>query len=275
MTGRIPLAVLVAAVACIGCLLLVRHLGLGVEENEYGQLVDYPDKREVSRPVVGPRTLVAFTFGQSNSANYGSERFSADNRNILNYWDGDYFLAEDPLLGAAGMKGSVWTLAANKLVAAKAFDQVILLAAGVGSTSVRDWTTGGWLNGMLEARLADAKAAGLTVTHFLWHQGEADNNDAGVAGYDSAMRPIIALTKRYFPQSKFFVAQATVCLRSPGPNAALRNVQRDLARLPGVYAGPNTDEIGFDGRFDDCHMNGKGLEKHADGWAAAIAAHLD
>jgi Carbohydrate esterase, sialic acid-specific acetylesterase len=273
--GRLPVVALVTA-ACVGCgVLLVRHFGLGVAQNEYGQLIEYPGKREMPRPIIGPRTLVAFTFGQSNSANSGSQRYRAATRKVLNYFDGRYFLAEDPLLGAWGVGGGVWTLAANKLVATKAFDQVILLAAGIAATSVQDWTTGGRLNGMLEARLADAKAAGLTVTHFLWHQGEADNSDAGVAGYDAAMRPIIALTKRYFPQSKFFVAQATLCTRSPGPNAALRKVQFDLARIPGVYAGPNTDDIGFDGRFDDCHMNGIGLEKHAEGWAAALAAPLD
>ena len=270
-SGRLVLV----ALTCIGCLLLVRHLGLGVAENEYGQVVDYPGKREVPPPAITPRTLVAFTFGQSNAANSGSDRYQERNRRVLAYFDGGYSIAEDPLLGATGMKGSVWGRAANRLVTAGTFDQAIPLAAAVGSSSVRDWTTGGRLNGMLEQRLAEAKAAGLTVTHFLWHQGEADNNDAGVANYAAAMRPIIALTKRYFPQSKFFVTQATLCTRSPPPNAALRKIQRDLARLPGVYAGPDTDEIGFDGRMDDCHMNGKGLEKHAEGWAAAIAAHRD
>jgi hypothetical protein len=265
----------VVDMACIGCLLLVRHLGLGVAENEYGQVIDYPGKRQVPRPAITPRTLVAFTFGQSNAANSGSDRYEERNRRVFAYFDGRYAIAEDPLLGATGMKGSVWGRAANRLVTAGTFDSAILLAAAVGSTVVRDWTTSGRLNGMLEARLAEAHAAGLTVTHFLWHQGESDNNDEGVATYDAAMRPIIALTKRYFPRSKFFVAQATICMRSPPPNAALRKIQRDLARIPGVYVGPDTDEIGFDGRFDDCHLNGKGLDRVADGWAAAIAAHLD
>jgi hypothetical protein len=266
---------LLVVMGCVGCLLLVRQLGLGVAENDYGQVIDYPGKRLVPPPVITPRTMVAFTFGQSNAANSGSDRDQERNRRVFAYFDGRYSIAEDPLLGATGMKGSPWTRAANKLVTAGTFDSVVLLAGAVGSTVVRDWTTGGRLNGMLEARLADAKAAGLTVTHFLWHQGESDNNDEGVATYDAAMRPIIALTKRYFPRSKFFVAQATICMRSPPPNAALRKVQRDLARIPGVYEGPNTDEIGCDGRFDDCHLNGKGLEQHANGWAAAIAAHID
>jgi hypothetical protein len=273
------------AVACIACLLvgmrydlftrLAQRLSIGAKTNEYGQLIAYPGKREVPRPASTPRTLVAFTLGQSNSANHGSQKYRAETGSVLNYWNGRYFIAEDPLLGASGLQGSVWTLAANKLVAAKTFDSVILLAAGISSTSAQEWTSGGRLNGMLEKRLAEAKAAGLTITHFLWHQGESDNSASGVGGYDAAMRPIIALTKRYFPQSKFFVAQATICLRVQPANAELRKVQFDLAQMPGVYAGPNTDEIGFADRFDDCHLNGGGLEKHAAGWAAAIAAHLD
>ena len=30
----------IVAIACIGCLLVVRHLGLGVAENQYGQVID-------------------------------------------------------------------------------------------------------------------------------------------------------------------------------------------------------------------------------------------
>lgn len=237
--------------------------------NAFEQLVAYPDKREVPRPAITARTMVAFVFGQSNSANHGGEKFAAASDAVLNYWDGRYFIAADPLLGASGLQGGPWTLMANELVAAKTFDTVILEAAGISASTARDWAAGGRLNAMLEKRLADTRAAGLAVTHFLWHQGEEDNNAAGVAGYDAAMRTIIALARKYSPQARFFVAQASICYRSP-PNEALRHIQRDLARLPGVYAGPDTDEIGLADRYDDCHLSGRGLKRHADGWAAAV-----
>ena len=237
--------------------------------NTFGQLVAYPDKREVPRPAITERTMVAFVFGQSNAANRGGEKFAAASDAVLNYWDGRYFIAEDPLLGASNLQGGPWTAMGNKLIAAKTFDMVILEAAGISATTARDWATGGWLNPMLEQRLADTKASGLTVTHFLWHQGEDDANAAGVASYDAAMRTIIALARKYFPQAKFFVAQASACYRSP-PDERLRRIQRDLTRLPGVYAGPDTDQIGVADRYDDCHLSGRGLERHADGWVAAV-----
>ena len=267
------------AILALVCGAIVLYVGLRLSPqpayNEYGQLVFYPNKREVPRPVMTRRTLVAFTFGQSNAANHGSEKFRAVDASIVNFWNGRYFVAEDPLLGATGDGGSVWIRAASKLIAAKAFDSAILLAAGIAGSPVRDWTTGGSLNAMLERRLATARDAGVAVTHFLWHQGEADSTASDSASYDAAMLPIVALTRHYFPQSKFFIAQATICGQGATPNLDLQKVQLGLDRLPGVYAGPNTDEIGFAGRYDGCHMNGSGLEKHATGWAAAIAAHLD
>jgi hypothetical protein len=287
---------LVAAVvvACIACLLLGMHSGSTGDAlfrlssdikgwllqtpkyNAYTQLVAYPGRREIVRPPITPRTMVAFVFGQSNSANHGDEKFRAHSPAVANFWNGKYFAAEDPLLGASGDGGSPWTLMADKVIEVGAFDGVILIAAGVGAVPVEAWTTGGTLNGMLEKRLAETKDVGLNVTHFLWHQGESNNSPAGAANYDTAMQPIIALTKRYFPQSKFFVAQATLCGPGSVPNVELQKIQLGLSRLPGVFAGPNTDEIiGVVDRFDGCHLNGRGLEKHAAGWAAAIAAHRE
>jgi hypothetical protein len=288
-------AILVAAVAmaCIACLLVGMHSGSRgdgmfrvsrdvkrwllptLEYNAYTQLVAFPGRREIVRPPITPRTMVAFVFGQSNSANHGDEKFHARSPAVANFWNGKYFAAEDPLLGGSGDGGSPWTMMADRVIEAGAFDGVILIAAGVGSTPVEAWTTGGTLNGMLEKRLAETKDAGLIVTHFLWHQGESDNSPAGAANYDAAMQPIIALTKRYFPQSKFFVAQATICGPGSVANVELQKSQLGLSRLPGVFAGPNTDEIGVADRYDGCHMSASGLEKHATGWAAAIAAHRE
>jgi len=245
------------------------------EFNAYGQLVAYPGKREIARPPIGPHTMVAFVFGQSNSANHGNAKFRATSDAVANFWDGRYFAAEDPLLGASGEGGGPWVRMADKLIASRTFGEAILIAAGVGATSVQEWTVGGRLNGMLETRLAEAKDAGLSVTHFLWHQGESDNTTIGAATYDTAMQPIIELTRRYFPKSKFFVAQATICGQSATPFLELQKIQRGLTRLPDVFAGPNTDDIGLPDRFDTCHMSEAGLEKHAAGWAAAIAAHMD
>ena len=112
--------------ACIACLLggwlVERWFATRAEYNAYGQLVAYRGKHEMPRPVVTPRTMVAFVFGQSNSANHGDEKFRTASPAAANFWNGKYFAAEDPLLGATGRGGSPWTLMANKLIEAGTFD---------------------------------------------------------------------------------------------------------------------------------------------------------
>src|SRR5471030_1372619 len=115
------------------------------EYNAYTQLVTYPGRREIARPPITPRTMVAFVFGQSNSANHGDEKFRAPSPAVTNFWNGKYFAAEDPLLGATGEGGGPWVLLANKVIEAKTFDSVILIAAGVAAAPVEAWTTGGSL----------------------------------------------------------------------------------------------------------------------------------
>ena len=246
-----------------------------VQFNEFGQLTQYPNKEVMIKPTTTRKTIIAFVFGQSNAANHAGEKFFSNNTHIFNYWNEQYYVASDPLLGSTGSAGSVWTLTANKLIKEKTADAVILVPAAVAGTSVADWRPGGRLNEMFENRLKSALKNNLAITHFFWHQGEADNPIGGhsrleLADYEVGMKKIIAQTKKYFPQSKFFVAIATRCDYSRPVSIPLQNIQRSLAKMNGVFVGPNTDNIGLEDRYDDCHFSGNGLEKHSNSWLSAI-----
>lgn len=243
--------------------------------NEFGQLTAYPTKIEMLKPTITPQTITAFVFGQSNATNNAGQKFFATSQRAYNYWDGKYYLAQDPLLGADGTSGSVWTLLANKLIDQKAADQVILIPAGVGRSSVNVWKKGGALYAMVDARLRSLQSDGLIVTHFLWHQGEIDNPVSGFSGlglaeYQTGMEQLINLTKSYFPNSKFFVALVSRCGTFSPISQPLQAVQRHLTTIDGVYLGPNTDDIGLEDRYDDCHFSGSGTEKHASAWLTSI-----
>lgn len=249
-----------------------------VAYNSLGQLIQYPGKTPVTAPVATSHRMVAFVFGQSNAGNHGGQKYLADHAQIFQFFDGQYYPAQDPLLGASGNSGSVWTLLANKLLAQGLYDQVLLIPAAIGGTSVSQWQTGGELHAMYEARLKQAQQHGLDITHFLWHQGESDNplgSKPGIAldQYAAAMRDIIALSKHYFPDSKFYVATATRCFSFVPVSPELQAIQQSLSQQPGVYPGPNTDVIGLEDRYDDCHFSASGLNKHADGWVAALKQH--
>lgn len=249
------------------------HADKPVQFDRFGQLTVYPGKTEMPRPEITGRTLVAFTFGQSNAANSGGERHAAETDRVVNYWSGRFWRAADPLLGASGKQGSVWVDLGNRLVGQGLADRVVLVAAGVGGSSVRDWRPGGRLHGMLLERLQEARRDGLSITHFLWHQGEADHpavSPLSLDEYRQGLSEIIAVTKRYFPGSVFFVAQASLCHQNP-PSEALKQVQAGISRLDGVYLGPDTDTISTLDRHDDCHLSGRGLDKHAAGWLRALA----
>ena len=56
----------------------------GQVTNEYAQLVKDPTKLQIPAPAITDKTIVAFVFGQSNSANSGGERFQANSDNVFN-----------------------------------------------------------------------------------------------------------------------------------------------------------------------------------------------
>jgi hypothetical protein len=238
--------------------------------NQYGQLIHYDGKQRVDRPVITGRTMVAFVFGQSNAANHGGERHASTSGRVYNHFEGRYYAAADPLLGASGYSGSVWTLLGDQLLDAGLHDQVVLMAAGVAGSSVKEWQRGGRLHALLRQRLDDAQGSGLVVTHFLWHQGEADHA-ADPAEYAAALNRVIGVARGYFPQARFFVAQASRCDGVPS-SPALLAAQRSVTRQAGVFLGPNTDAIGPADRYDDCHFSGPGLARHAQGWLQALRA---
>lgn len=236
--------------------------------NHYTQLAQYAGKVQVPRPDITSKTMVLFVFGQSNAANYGGEKFVAASDHVYNFWEGSFYRAEDPLLGAAGFSGSVWVDLSNKIIERKMADAVILIPAGIGGSSVQDWQPGEMLNPMLLKQLALAKQANLEVTHFLWHQGEADQS-LDRERYKQGLDQLIQTTKQYFPHSKFFVAQASRCGSMP-PSEALQSAQRAMSQQPGVFLGPNTDLIERRDRYDDCHFSGNGLKLAADAWLVAL-----
>lgn len=238
--------------------------------NPYGQLIHYAGKQPVASPAITNRTMVAFVFGQSNAANHGGERQASTSGRVHHYFEGRYYAAADPLLGASGYFGSVWPLLGDRLIDAGLHDRIVLMAAGVGGSSVKEWQPGGRLHAMLRQRLHEAQRSGLVITHFLWHQGEADHA-ADPAEYAAALNRVIDVAQGHFPQARFFVAQASRCDSHPS-SAALLAAQRGVTRRAGVFLGPDTDAIGPADRYDDCHFSGRGLARHAQGWLQALRA---
>ncbi len=220
-----------------------------------------------------PRVMVALVFGQSNAGNWGESRRVAGPR-VFNFFRGRYERARDPLPGADGQGGSVWTRLGDKLIAAGLYDRVVFVPAAIGATEIAEWAPGGRLHQDLLRNVRAARRARLTFTHLLWHQGESDAVlGTSAEDYQARFLAMLAAIRALGVNAPAFVAVATRCGQYP-PNEVIRSAQRSLVNPAlGIFAGPDTDQLGPEYRYDGCHFSEHGLDMHAQMWLEVIRAH--
>ncbi len=253
-------------------LLVLKKTAFGetLEFNSAGRYVRTEDRASTPCPAQTARTMVAVVFGQSNAANHLGHRYVGVDGRVLNFFAGRCYVARDPLLGATGNMGSAWTLLGNKLIESGRYDSLLLVAIGTGNTSIAQWARED-LRDELAVRLRELASAGYAVTHFLWHQGEADSGKTSAANYRTDLATVIDLTRAAFPASAFWVALASACPGRP-VDPRIREAQGsviDPARR--VYAGPDTDTLlALEERYDGCHFSKLGQERLAELWLRAL-----
>ncbi len=249
----------------LGLLLLFVSLGACVPAAD-------PPRATVPRSTLpAGRTMVALVFGQSNAANSGQRR-GHGGPGVYNFYAGKLHEAQDPLLGATGEGGSVWTRLGPKLLEDGPYDAVVFAPVAVGGTAIREWTVGGKLHPRLLETVAELKRADLTPTHLLWHQGEADNRaGTGADDYQEMFLAMLGSLRDRGVRAPAYVSVATLC-GSARPNETLRAAQRGLVNAAlNIRAGPDTDALNTGYRSDGCHFSAYGLERYAELWLAALS----
>jgi len=247
---------------------------------------DTTDREEVNCiDYSGDRTAVLMTFGQSNSANAGRDRY-LPTRDVANFniHDGRCYRAEDPLLGPDAQGGSVWGVLGDKLVTRGDYDRVLVIPFGIGGSAISQWQEGAYLHPILTTAAQAVTQAGITPTHVLWHQGESDaGRGTSTEDYTVMFKALLDKLREYGIDAPVYPAIATFCEIShfePDPAYAagrqsVRAAQVALARLDGVRPGPDTDTIqGLAYRHDNCHFSAKGMQVHAELWYQALTAPL-
>src|SRR5262245_34106223 len=122
---------------------------------------------------------VLFVLGQSNAANTLDEVITPPKGvGNFNMNDGKCYEAEEPLLGTTNSGGNFATRLAARLVERGDYPAVMLAPVAVGSTHIEEWAIGGRLNGRIVLAIERMKAADLTPTYVLWHQGEGNRLDS-------------------------------------------------------------------------------------------------
>lgn len=274
---------------------LAANVGLGVRELLYKrdlqslkssyELAAFPgptnaaDRRQVDcgKAIAHKRAAVLFIFGQSNAANT-IDTHSEASAGIVNFsiYDGKCYEAREPLLGATSFGGSFATHLASKLVDREVYETVIVVPIAVGGSFIKEWAPDGGLHARLITALNRVVRVGLPITHLLWHQGEAEANHTQMtrAEYAKLFHAMLAGIRAKGVGAPIWVATTTYCAAGPQlfHNAEeIRAAQIGLANITaGVFAGPDTDQLSNEFRYDACHLNARGAERHAELWYEAI-----
>ncbi|HSF04479.1 MAG TPA: sialate O-acetylesterase [Methylomirabilota bacterium] len=216
------------------------------------------------------RVMVALVFGQAGAANSGETPHTAT-REVYNFHRGKLYRAQDPLLGATGDGGSVWTRLGDKLIERQSHDAVVFVPVAVGGSTIARWQPGGDLHQAMLEVIADVKDHGLTITHMLWHQGESDAiSQTSTTAYKSMFLSMLSSIRRQGVDAPILVSIATRCRKNRG-DLDIRQAQKELADAQaGIYPGPDTDKLGLGFRWDGCHFSDEGLERTAQMWINAL-----
>lgn len=209
--------------------------------------------------------------GQSNAANHGPVRADGGPGARV-FHEGSFLPARDPLPGASGNGGSVWTRFAPKAIGRGLCSEIVLLNLAQGGTAISDWAPGGGHHFRLVTALDKVADSGMEFTHVVWHQGERDTlMDTSEAVYAARLSDLISDIRARGMAAPIIVCRATcrVGRTNAGVSAAQAAVVDPRA---GIFAGPDTDMLGGEYRYDDTHLDSRGQELFADMLVAAFAA---
>ena len=229
---------------------------------------------------------VYLTAGQSNSANWGTPAgVCADDRvSSYNYSNGSWAKAADPMPGAGGGGGSVWTRLGD-LLAARDNLPVAFACMGEGSSQVADWVpvTGGYYASHITAAVQAFPVNGFRA--FLWHQGESDAlASSGPAVYQTRLNSVISQSRVdagwsvpwYISEASFHPGSA-LSQEEPVVEGQRRVIEGDAL----VFPGPVTDDFHLNGGVENTgwgygvHFNAVGLADFAAQWAAVLGGTPD
>lgn len=231
-----------------------------------------------------PDCAVLLALGGHNAGNHGEVPYTC-HRNVysLDPWRMRCARAADPLAGASGTRGSIWSRLGDLLIERGVYRRVLFVSLAIEDSFIADWLPGGRRHGRLALALSRLrKAMGVTALPFsavLWQQGEAEANhtEMSAKAYKLHFQDLVSDLRANGVFAPVFVARSTLCQYPSGSGRnrdAIREAQHDLPDISvGIFAGPDTDEVGLDQRFDRCRLSGPGLQRCAELWLDAIAHH--
>jgi len=247
----------------------------------------------------GKGTLKLFVWGQSIAANFGHGRYAArDAGKTCVYSNGNFYPCSDPIVGAEGPGGSVWSRFADSILGRPinntTVSQIVIGCCAQGGTSINDWMPGGSEAPRLIRCLSDYIATVGQPTHLAYSQGEADVNVLSTEQWLDQWQAMLASVRNAGCTSKIWTSIESICnvrtaadpfdedvirrppdyyVRTEIGRQSIRAAQRMAGTLgPDTRPGPNLDLIDWHLRAcgDGCHFGEGGLAMAAQAWATAL-----
>jgi hypothetical protein len=265
----------------------------------------YPTS-EVARPhpiepeTFGKGTFKLFVWGQSLASNSGHGRYAArDSDKTCVYADGNFYPCSDPIVGAEGPGGSVWSrfpdFMLGRPINNSTVSQIIIGCCAQGSTSITDWAPGGSEAPRLLRCLSDYIANVGQPTHLAYSQGEQDVGILSTEQWVDRWQAMLASVRNLGCTSEIWTSIETICnvrtAADPFDEDVIRRLPdsyvhievgrqniRAAQRRVGTFGpvtrlGPNLDLIDWHLRAcgDGCHFGERGLAMAGQAWATALA----
>lgn len=220
----------------------------------------------ISRPAENLNILV---IGQSISANCNQFVYGPASNVLQIAKDGSVKQAHDPFEWADCDKGSTWMPLGKRIVETAVAKQVTFMPIGVGGSRVADWQVNGADFGKLNDAIALIKKNSISFDFAIWHQGSADSGMARDE-YAARLRSVITYVNQNVSIKRWLIGVHSRCWGTYDPE--IEAAQRSVADAPlsNRYIGANTNTLGDEFRFDQCHLNQQGQEQAAGLWLDAI-----
>lgn len=214
---------------------------------------------------------VLLVLGQSNAGNHGTQTHPPAGPVDVIADDGTCHRTFDPLPGATGLGGSIWSHLPAALASEGVTRPVVFGILAIDASTSREWTApGGPLPELLDKLVHTTNALGMPAGLVLWQQGESDGRDGtSSTAYESALVKLSAQLKIAGTGARMVVAKSTICRSEP--HEAVRSAVNRLVAHRDFLPGPDTDTLdsSFD-RTDGCHLSSRGLQSAATLWAKAL-----
>ena len=222
-------------------------------ERVYGRYNSLTYKTKVDCPKNSPIIIVS---GQSNSANFIKSKVRFNN-NHLNYFNGNCYNLNSPVLGAEGEMSAIAPSIAKKI---KSNEKFIFVTSGIAGISIED-AANLKSNFVLynKKALEELKINGNYLKYFIWIHGEANNQRS--KNYEKFFFKIFNSIVENNPKDvNLIITQSSICknLRDKNLNDIQKKIFQKYNNFEEVI---NTDDLGNKFRYDGCHYNAYGQEK--------------